>query len=67
MNNFLSTIDSCNTVANNISLLAQVSLEKITKAVYQIGGLKAPGPDGIHVLFYHTFLDQIKSSLFDFV
>lgn len=46
------------------SLLASVFVEDITKAIYQIEGLKVPGLDGIHALFFHPFWNQINTSIY---
>jgi len=34
----------------NAGLMAQFSYEEVKKALFQIGDLKAPGPDGMHSL-----------------
>jgi hypothetical protein len=39
----------------NEMLTAQFSAEDVRKAVFSIGDLKAPGPDGLHALFYKKF------------
>ena len=36
----------------NESLLAPYTAEEVKKALFSIGGLKAPGPDGLHAIFY---------------
>jgi hypothetical protein len=41
--------------AMNDSLLAPFSHIDIKKAVFSIGDLKAPGPDGLHAIFYKRF------------
>ena len=40
---------------------------EIYQAVNQTGALKAPGPDGIHAIFYQTYWNQIKHLVIDFV
>lgn len=37
----------------NEMLMAQVMDEEIKGAVFDLGALKAPGPDGLSGLFYH--------------
>lgn len=51
----------------NTNLLAPVSEAEIYKALHQVGFLKAPGPNGIHALFYHTYWYALKSSITDLV
>jgi hypothetical protein len=43
------------TVHMNERLLAPFSPEDVKKAAFSIGDLKAPGPDGLHALFYKNF------------
>ena len=47
----------------NTGLLAPFSHEEIKKALFQIGGLKAPGPDGLHAVFFKRFWDLLGDSL----
>ena len=39
----------------NRGLLAQFTPEEVKKALFAIGDLKAPGPDGLHAIFYKRF------------
>ena len=39
----------------NDKLLAPFTSEEVKKAVFSIGDLKAPGPDGLHAIFYKKF------------
>jgi hypothetical protein len=39
----------------NEKLLAPFSPEDVKKAVFSIGDFKAPGPDGLHAVFYKKF------------
>jgi hypothetical protein len=41
----------------NERLLAPFTAEEVKKAVFSIGDLKAPGPDGLHAIFYKKFWD----------
>jgi hypothetical protein len=43
--------------AMNEKLLAPFTVEDVKKAVFSIGDFKAPGPDGIHAIFYKKFWD----------
>ena len=36
----------------NEALLAPYTEEEVKRALFSIGDLKAPGPDGLHVIFY---------------
>lgn len=55
----------------NAELERPFNEEEICRAVFQLGGLKAPGPDGYPCLFYHKDWDIIKEvilkSVWDFV
>jgi hypothetical protein len=39
----------------NENLLAPFMVEDVKKAVFSIGDLKAPRPDGLHAIFYKKF------------
>ena len=39
--------------------------EEVKKAMYSIGDLKAPGPDGLHTVFYKRFWHIIGEDLTD--
>jgi hypothetical protein len=39
----------------NTNLLAPFSAEEVRKAMLSIGDYKAPGPDGLHAIFYKKF------------
>lgn len=41
----------------------QVDMEEDKTATFDIGAYKAPGPDGIHGIFYHSQWEQIQPSL----
>jgi hypothetical protein len=47
----------------NESLLAPFSAEEVKKALYSIGDLKAPGPDGLHAIFYKWFWPMLEEDL----
>ena len=39
----------------NQLLMAPFSREEVKKALFSIGDLKAPGPDGLHTIFFKRF------------
>lgn len=41
----------------------QVSDDKITEVVFQLGALKAPGPDGFSGIFYHSYRDIVGDDI----
>lgn len=43
------------TQAMNNALLAEFTPQEIKKALFQMGDLKAPGPDGMPAIFYKSF------------
>lgn len=47
----------------NTGLLAPFSADEVRKALFQIGDLKAPGPDGLHAVFYKRFWDFLGEYL----
>ena len=49
------------------SLDVDVSMEELRRAIFQLGAVKAPGPDGFSILFYQVFWDLIKDDLFSVV
>jgi hypothetical protein len=50
---FLERISPKVTQQMNEDLIAPFTGEDVKKAAFSIGDLKAPGPDGLHVLFYN--------------
>lgn len=44
----------------NLSLVAEITMEEIKCAVFQLGGSRAPGPDGLNGLFYQHHREVIK-------
>jgi hypothetical protein len=47
----------------NNSLCRVFTEEEIKKALFQTGDLKAPGPDGLHVVFYQRYWSLIGDDL----
>jgi hypothetical protein len=43
--------------------LAPFTAEEVNKALFNIGDLKAPGPDGLHAIFYKIFWDMVGDDL----
>ncbi|KAK8629910.1 hypothetical protein V6N13_078727 [Hibiscus sabdariffa] len=48
----------------NEILCKQVSKEEVKEAVFNMGSLKAPGPDGFPGTFYRTYWEFVKEDLF---
>ncbi|XP_062020902.1 uncharacterized protein LOC133737340 [Rosa rugosa] len=44
----------------NNALLADISLDDVHQAVFELGALKAPGPDGFSGTFYQSYWDIVK-------
>jgi hypothetical protein len=51
----LDTVHPRVTPAMNEMLTTPFSAEEVKKALFEIGDLKAPGPDGLHAIFYKRF------------
>ncbi|XP_068329845.1 uncharacterized protein [Pyrus communis] len=55
----------------NDGLIKPVTLEEVQTAALQMGGLKAPGPDGFQGIFYHSFwnylMDDVNGIVQDFM
>lgn len=47
----------------NNALLAPYAEEEVRKALFDIGDLKAPGPDGLHAIFYKRFWSMLGDDL----
>lgn len=61
----LSTATSFHRLSNLelAAFSAMVSPEEVKRATFDLGALKAPGPDGIQAFVYHKFWDAIGESL----
>jgi phenylalanine-4-hydroxylase len=51
----LSDVNHRVTTDMNQILMAPFSREEVKKALFSIGDLKAPGPDGLHAIFFKRF------------
>lgn len=49
----------------NQLLLAPFSREEVQKALFNIGDLNAPGPDGLHAIFFKRFWNMLGDELTD--
>ena len=49
----------------NVELMKPYTREEVKRAMYNIGDLKAPGPDGLHAVFYKRFWHIIGEDLID--
>lgn len=47
----------------NEMLLAPYTAEEVKKALLGIGDMKAPGPDGLHAIFYKCFWPMLEDDL----
>uniref|UniRef100_A0A0A9DKR8 Reverse transcriptase domain-containing protein n=1 Tax=Arundo donax TaxID=35708 RepID=A0A0A9DKR8_ARUDO len=55
MQDLLSCANPKVTREMNERLIEPFSVDEIKSAAFNIGDLKAPGPDGIHAIFYKKF------------
>lgn len=60
MNNLLDIIAPCISTEMNLKLVAPVSEDEISGAIFSIGSLKAPSPDGLHALFFQKYWNEVK-------
>ena len=51
--------------AMNDMLTAEYTRDEVKKALFSIGDFKAPGPDGLHAVFYKRFWHIIEDDLID--
>ena len=61
----LSLIPGKITEEMNNALLAPYTNDEVRKALFDIGDLKAPGPDGLHAIFYKRFWSILGDDLIE--
>lgn len=49
------------------NIIKSVTLEEVKHALFGIGNLKSPGPDGFHVVFFKQHWEILHESLINFV
>ena len=59
----LSTVKPVVTPQMNALLVAPYTKDEVKKALFQIGDLKAPGPDGLHAIFFKRFWHIVGDEL----
>ncbi|KAF7146373.1 hypothetical protein RHSIM_Rhsim04G0047200 [Rhododendron simsii] len=55
----LANVKCCISEDMNAKLIEQVSVEEIKKAAFQLGSLKAPGPNGYPGFFFQRYWDKV--------
>lgn len=68
--NFQPVLDQCPSPVNeemNKQMLENVTMEEVKEAVFQLGALKASGPDGLNGHFYQHFWEELKHEVFQLV
>ena len=60
----LSVVCSKVSVGMNVALLGELSLKEVRLAVFDLGDLKAPGPDGFPGLFFQHFWPLVGHDVF---
>ena len=63
--NVLRDVNRRVTTDMNHLLLAPFSREEVKKALFSIGDLKAPSPDGLHAIFFKHFWNMLQEELTD--
>lgn len=65
--NFSPVLEQCPKVVTeemNMILSAEVNMEEVKKATFQLGDAKAPGPDGLNGLFYQQNWETLSIDIF---
>ncbi|KAF7823513.1 reverse transcriptase [Senna tora] len=60
----LECVDKVVSEEDNAFLSKQITMEEVRQAVFDLGDLKAPGPDGFSGLFFRKSWDSIANSVF---
>ncbi|KAF7139221.1 hypothetical protein RHSIM_Rhsim07G0138700 [Rhododendron simsii] len=55
----LSVVENCISSEMNERLIKDVSVEEIKKAAFDLGSLKAPGPDGYPSFFFQSYWEKV--------
>jgi hypothetical protein len=63
--NILADVNRRITSDINSLLIALFTGEEVKKALFQIGDLKAPGPDGMHAIFYKKILGLVGRRFYE--
>ena len=61
----LMDVNRRGTTDMNQLLMAPFSREEVKKALFSIGDLKAPSPDGLHAIFFKRFWNMLGEELID--
>ena len=61
----LSNVNHRVTTNMNQLLMAPFNKEEVRKALFSIGDLKAPSPDGLHAIFFKRFWGMLGNDLVD--
>ncbi|KAB2600004.1 hypothetical protein D8674_010275 [Pyrus ussuriensis x Pyrus communis] len=51
----------------NVVLTAPITDEELKEAAVQMGGLKAPGPDGFQGIFYQTYWEIVRADISEMI
>lgn len=68
--NYQPVLNQCHSPVDeniNTDLMANLTLEEVRAVVFQLGALKAPGPDGFNRLFYQNSWEILKTNLLQLV
>ena len=63
MQQIINVVQPCVTPIMNESLTREFTEAEIKQALFDIGDLKTPGPDGLPAIFYKNFWDVVGGQL----